>query len=205
MKICYINCLAQSHMRIHHKGGGHSDVRIEQIDSITFVNGDEGLAEDVELTGSWLWGNTEAGYYELLTFNNDNTYTNYDNYITYGFDTMSYGWYFRYDSLLTLQSNGFGYNRKYIWFVIALTENSLDVITKMGWFTYYKLQSEIYSIKVGEESYTCKDDDYYVFTDGVKVSKSNGKLKGISEGTTYILKYNAEYGLILAYKVIVIV
>ena len=30
---------AQSHMRIHHKGGGHSDVPIEQIDSITFVNG----------------------------------------------------------------------------------------------------------------------------------------------------------------------
>ena len=37
--------IAQTHMRIHYKDGEHSDVPIEQIDSITFVNGDEGLAE----------------------------------------------------------------------------------------------------------------------------------------------------------------
>lgn len=194
---------AQTHMRIHYKSGGHADVPIEQIDSVTFVDGDEGQAEELELVGNWLWGDRVAGYYELLTFNDDNTYTGYDNYIMYGFDTMTYGWYFRYGNLLTLQSNGFGYNHKYTWFVMGLTENALDVMTKMGQFTYYRLQSEIYSIKVGEELYACKDGDYYVFTDGVKVSDNNGKLKGISEGTTYILKYDAESESILAYKVVV--
>ena len=192
---------AQTHMRIHHKGGGHSDVPIEQIDSITFVDGDEGQAEEVELTGCWLWGDKEAGYYELLTFNDDKTYAGYDNYFTYGFDTMTYGWYFRNGAMLTLQSNGFGYNRRYNWYVIGLTENALEVMTKMGQFTYYRLQSEIYAIKVGEKSYACKDGDYYVFTDGVKISESNGKLKGMSEGTTYILKYSAKSDLIMAYKV----
>lgn len=194
---------AQTHMRIHHKGGGHSDLPIEQIDSITFVDGDEGQAEGSELMDGWLWGDMEAGYYELLTFNDDNTYTGYDNYFTYGFDTMTYGLYFRYGNLLTLQSNGFGYNRKYTWYVMGLTENALDVMTKMGRFTYYKLQPETYSIKVGEESYACKDGDYYVFCDGVKVLVNEGKLKGLSEGITYILKYYAESGLIMAYKVIV--
>lgn len=60
--IVYITVVAgyaQTHMRIHHNGGGHSDVPIEQIDSITFVDGDEGQAEEVELTGCWLWGNSE--------------------------------------------------------------------------------------------------------------------------------------------------
>lgn len=202
--ITVIAVYAQTHMRIHHKDGGHSDVPIEQIDCITFVDGDEGKAEELELAGSWLWGDTEAGYYELLTFNDDKTYTGYDKYFTYDFDTMTYGWYFRYGNLLTLQSNGFGYNRKFTWYVMGLTENTLDVITKTGRFTYYRLQPEIYSIKVGEESYVCKNSDYYIFTDGVKLSESSGKLKGISEGTTYILKYDAESGLILAYKVVVI-
>ena len=188
-------------MRIHHKGGGHSDVPIEQIDSITFVDSDDVKAEEVEFTGSWLWGDVDAGYYELLTFNDDNTYTGYDNYFSYGFDTMTYGRYFRNGAMLTLQSNGFGYNRRYNWYVIGLTENALEVMTKMGQFTYYRLQSEIYSIKVGEKSYACKDGDYYVFTDGVKISESNGKLKGMSEGTTYILKYSAKSDLIMAYKV----
>ena len=123
MIVTGINVCSQTHMRIHHKGGGHSDVTIEQIDSITFVDGDEGQAEEAELMGSWLWGDKEVGYYELLTFNDNNTYTGYDNYFTYGFDTMTYGWYFRYGNLLTLQSNGFGYNRKYTWYVMGLTEN----------------------------------------------------------------------------------
>lgn len=196
-------CHAQTHMRIHHKDGGHSDVPIEQIDSITFVYSDDVVSAEVELSGGWLWGDKKAGYYELLTFNNDKTYTGYDNYFTYGFDTMTYGWYFRNGNLLTLQSNGFGYNRKYTWFVMEQTENTLDMMTKMGRFTYYRLQPEIFSIKVGEESYICKDGDYYVFTDGVKVSDIKGKLKGISKGITYILKYSARTDLIMAYKVIV--
>lgn len=194
---------AQSHMRIHHKGGGHSDVAIEQIDSITFVDESDVPDSERSLLGSWLWGDAEAGYYELLTFDEDKTYTGYDNYFTYGFDTMTYGWYMQMGSMLTLQSNGYGYNCRYNWFVMGLTENALDVMTKMGEYTYYRVQPEVYSLKVGEESYECIGNDYYVFTDGVKVSESNGKLKGIGEGTTYILKYNVVSGLIVAYKVYV--
>ena len=85
----------------------------------------------------------------------------------------------------------------------GLTENALEVMTQMGNFIYYRIQPEVYSLRVGEESYACKDGDYYVFADGVKVLDDEGKLKGICEGTTYILKYNAESGLIMAYKVIV--
>lgn len=203
LSMCCVVATAQNHMRIHHKVGGHSDVAIEQIDSITFVDGDEGLAEEVGLTDSWLWGSQEQGYYELLTFNEDHTYAGYDYYFAYDFETITYGWWAQIGAILSLQSNGYGYNRKYTWFVMGLTENALDVMTKMGRFTYYRLQPEIYSVKVGEDFYACKDGDYYVFTDGVKASDSNGILKGISEGTTYILKYNAESGLIMAYKVIV--
>lgn len=73
LSMCCVFATVQTHMRIHHKGGGYSDVPIEQIDSITIVDGDESLDEEVELTGSWLWGDAEAGYYELLTFNDDYT------------------------------------------------------------------------------------------------------------------------------------
>ena len=105
--------------------------------------------------------------------------------------------------MLTLQSNGFGYNRRYNWFVIGLTENALDVMTKMGRFTYYRLQPEVIHLQVGGESLECDNDDNFVFADGVVVRIINGKLQGVSEGKTYILKYNAEKMLILSYKVIV--
>ena len=109
ISLCCTNTLAQTHMRIHHKGGGYSDVATEQIDSITFVDGSDVSPVEGSLTGSWLWGDTEAGYYELLTFNEDKTYTGYDNYFMYGFDTMTYGWYAQVGAMLTLQSNGFGH------------------------------------------------------------------------------------------------
>ena len=191
-------------MRIHHKGGGYSDIDIERIDSISFVDESDLPGEVSSLIGCWLWGNGASGYYELLTFNEDKTYTGYDNYFTYGFDTMTYGWYAQFGSMLTVQSNGYGYSRTYRWFVTALTENALEVMTQMGGFTYYRVQSEVYSLRVGEESYECNEADYYVFTDGTKVTDIDGrKLKGISEGTTYILRYNAASGLIMAYKVLV--
>ena len=76
-------------------------------------------------------------------------------------------------------------------------------MTQMGSFTYYRLQRDVFSLRVGEEAYACVGEGYYVFTDGVRVTDINGKLKGISEGTTYVLKYNAASGLIMAYKVIV--
>ena len=191
---------AQNAMRIHYKDGTRVYMPIEQIDSITFLDGEE-VPLMGELKGSWLWGNAEVGYYEMLTFNEDHTYTGYDNYFTYGFDTMTYGWWGQMGAMLTLQSNGFGYQRRYNWYITGLSTNALSVMTKMGPFTYYRLQPEIYSIKVGEESYECKDGDYYVFTDGAKVTVSSGKLKGLSEGTTYILKYSEKSDLIMAYKV----
>ena len=202
--ISFVSLHAQSYMRIHHKGGGHSDVPIEQIDSITFVGGSDLPADDASLIGSWLWGDSEAGYYELLTFNEDRSYLGYDNYFTYSFDTMTYGWYMHMGGMLTLQSNGFGYNRRYNWFVIGLTGNALDVMTKMGRFTYYRLQSEVIYLQVGGESLECDSDDNFVFADGVVARIINGKLHGVTEGTTYILKYDAEKMLILAYKVIVV-
>lgn len=119
--VCCLNLSAQSHMRIHYKDGDSADVPIEQIDSITFVNSETGQTDEVSITGSWLWGDKEAGYYELLTFNGDNTYTGYDNYFTYGFDTMTYGQYAPHGALLSLQSNGFGYSHRHTWYVVDLT------------------------------------------------------------------------------------
>lgn len=194
---------AQTHMRIHHKGGGHSDVAIEQIDSITFVDGSDFPINEGSLVGCWLWGDTEAGYYELLTFNDDKTYTGYDNYYTYDFDTMTYGWYMQMGSMLTLQSNGFGYNSRYNWYVLGLTDNALDVMTKMGRFVYYRLQPEIILLQTGGEPLVCGNDDKYIFADGVFARIENGNLQGITKGTTYVEKYLAVMDCIVAYKVVV--
>jgi len=189
-------------MRINHKDGNVYDIPIKQIDSITFVKKTDELQE-VSLVGEWFWENRENGYCELLSFNEDRTYTAYDFYLEYGFDTWTYGTYMANGIILNLWSNGYGYRHTYRWFVSTLTENALEVMTQMGGFTYYRVQPEIYSLKVGEESYECIDGDYYVFSDGVKISDNEGKLKGINEGTTYILKYDAKSELIKAYKVIV--
>ena len=40
LAIGVIGIHAQTHMRIHHKGGGHSDVPIEQMDSINYERKD---------------------------------------------------------------------------------------------------------------------------------------------------------------------
>lgn len=191
---------AQNTMRINYKDGSISEVPIEHIDSITFVEKNE-EAHEVPLFGEWFWGSKEKGYYEVLAFNEDRKYTGYDYYLDYGFDTWTYGTYMTKGMMLNLWSNGYGYRRIYRWYVTGLTENALEVMTQMGSFIYYRIQPEVYSLKVGEELYLCKDDDYYVFTDGVKVLDDEGKLKGVCEGTTYILKYDAESGLIMAYKV----
>ena len=196
------NLNAQNTMRINYKDGSVYDTPIECIDSITFVEKTEELHE-ASLIGEWLWGNKEKGYYEVLTFNEDKTYTGYDYYLEYGFDTWTYGVYMNIGNMLSLWSNGYGYRRSYRWFVTGLTENALEVMTQMGSFVYYRVQPEVYSLKVGEEAYACSGDDYYVFTDGVKVQHVEGKLKGIGEGTTYILKCYAGSGLIMAYKVVV--
>ena len=193
---------AQTSMRIHQKDGGYSDVPVEQIDSVTFVDG-ETIPVEAELTGGWLWGDVEAGYYELLTFNSDNTYTAYDNYFTYGFDTTTYGWYIRHGALLTLQSNGFGYKRKYNWFIVGLAENALEVMTKMGTFIYYRIQPETIHLQAMGEPLTCDSEDTFVFADGVLAKISDGKLYGLLNGTTYIQKYDVKSNSIVSYKVVI--
>ena len=65
---------AQTHLHIYQKGNATLDIPLTQIDSITFVDVDKAL-ENAGLAGSWLWGSTEAGYYEFLTFNDDHNYT----------------------------------------------------------------------------------------------------------------------------------
>ena len=203
LAIGVIGIHAQTHMRIHHKGGGHSDVPIEQMDSITFVDGSDLPDNEASLMGSWLWGDTEAGYYELLTFNEDKTYTGYDNYFTYGFDTMTYGWYMQMGSMLTLQSNGFGYKHRYNWLVKGLTGNALDVMTKMGRFVYYRLQPEVLHLQVGGEPLVYENGDSFVFADGVAARIVEGGLQGVTKGSTYVQMHIAETDCIVAFKVLI--
>jgi len=197
-----IQSVAQNTIRIHYKNGSTCDFPICEVDSITFS---EGNVEEQEpkLLGAWLWGDVKAGYYELLTFNDDKTYMGYDNYFTYGFDTMTYGWYMQMGSMLTLQSNGFGYNRHYNWFILGLTDNALDVMTKMGQYTYYRLQPEILHLQAGGEPLACKNGDYFLFADNVVTSIVDGGLQGRTTGTTYVQKYIAKTSQIVAYKVVV--
>lgn len=192
---------AQNIMRINYKDGNISEVPIEQIDSITFVDKEEETHE-ATLIGEWLWGNVEQGYYELLKFNEDKTYTGYDNYFTYGFDTMTYGFYSQYGTLLTLWSNGFGYQHRYQWFITGLSGNELSVMTKMGPFTYYRLQDEVIHLKVSE-SMVCTDGESLIFADGKVAGINENKLYGISQGITYIQKHVAGANLIYSYKVVV--
>lgn len=203
MLICSVTLMAQNTMRVHYKDYTKQDISISQIDSITFVD-KEAPEDGVSLTGSWLWGNRNIGYYELLTFSDEHTYTGYDNYFTYGFDTMTYGWFTWYGNMLTLQSNGYGYRRMYNWFIVGLTSNALEVMTKMGAFTYYKLQPEVIYVS-SSELYSGFDDGVsVVFADGVIVTVEGNKLQGVIQGSTYILVKKASDDNIYAYKVIVI-
>jgi hypothetical protein len=193
---------AQDYMRISYKNGLCNDVPIAQIDSIMFVEGNDIIAEP-ELKGRWFWGGLEQGYYELLTFSEDHTYTGYDNYFTYGFDTMTFGWWGQMGAMLSLQSNGFGYQRRYNWYVTDLTENALGVMTKKGPFTYYRLQDDVIKINKDGSLYFDQDEEC-VFADGIIVKQQEGnKMIGASEGETYILKKISPSQLIWAYKVIV--
>lgn len=197
-----LNSAAQNTMRISYKDGNLTEIPIGQIDSISFI---EKTVEsiDASITSEWFWGSVEQGYYEVLTFNEDHTYTGYDNYFSYGFDTMTYGYWGQIGAMLTLQSNGFGYQRRYNWYVTELTENALAVMTKMGPFTYYKLHPDTIHLKVGE-SMSCDNGESFIFADGVTVKiADDGALAGVLPGTTYVEKYIALTNSIFAYKVIV--
>ena len=203
--LCHsIPIVSQNTMRIHYKDETDQDIAISQVDSITFVEKDSQDEEDnVTLTGSWLWAKKEAGYYELLTFNADQTYTGYDYYFSYGFETQTYGWYSLYGNMLTLQSNGFGYRRRYNWIVTGLSGNALEVMTNMGAYTYYRLQPETIYIQDGGLSAVFDNEDNIVFTDDFIVKAEGNQLVGKAKGTTYILVSIAEQNKIVACKVIV--
>lgn len=198
---CSTALLAQNAMRIHYRDGGVQDVHLSRIDSVTFINKEEQEGE-ASLTGAWLWGKQEQGYYELLTFSEDHTYTGYDNYFAYGFDTMTYGWWGQIGAMLTLQSNGYGYQRRYNWYVTELTENALGVMTMMGPFTYFKVQQEPLRVQVGGRL-GCGEGDSFTFVDGVVVAIENNQLVGLKAGQTYVQKYVAASNSVLSYKVIV--
>ncbi len=73
-------------------------------------------------------------------------------------------------------------------------------MTRMGSFTYYKLQGDTLRLQKG--SYLmCGDDESYVFADGVIARIEENRLVGVSPGTTYILKSVANR--IYAYCVII--
>lgn len=203
LALCHsIMIVSQNTMRIHYKDGTEQDIAISQVDNITFVEKEShDEKENVTLIGSWLWAKKEVGYYELLTFNEDQTYTGYDYYFSYGFDTQTYGWYFLYGNMLTLQSNGFGYRRRYNWFVIGMTGNALEMMTNMGAYTYYRLQPETIYIQDGESSAVFDKEDMIVFADGIIVEAEGNQLVGKAQGTTYILVSIAGQDKILAYKV----
>lgn len=201
-----ISAKSQNTMRVHYKSGTELDIPIAEIDSVTFVNKeapDDGEVGDMSLYASWLWGSKEDGYYELLTFNDDYTYTGYDNYFMFGFDTITYGWFTWYGNMLTLQSNGFGYRWMYNWFITGLVENALSVMTPHGPYTYYKLQPEVIYVPVSESYAGFDDSDTVVFADEVIVKGEENKLQALSQGTTYVLVKKVPENKIVAYKVIV--
>lgn len=205
MLLCVAPLWAQNTMRVHYKDGRVQDIPIEQIDSVTFVKDGDVPSDptaEVSLTGCWLWGSQEQGYYELLTINDDHTYTGYDNYFSYGFDLMTYGWWAQIRAMITLQSNGFGYQRRYNWYITELTENALGVMTKMGPFTYYKLQTETLRVSING-TITCEEGESFVFADGVTVAIQGNTIYGLKPGETYIQKRIAESNVILSYRVIV--
>ena len=200
--IFYQGAAAQNAMQISFTDRNTLEIPIGQIDSISFI---EKSTEPIEasITGEWFWGSQEQGYYEVLTFNEDHTYTGNDNYFSYGFDTMTYGYWGQIGAMLTLQSNGFGYQRRYNWYITDLTENALAVMTKMGPFTYYRQNPDTIQLKVGE-SMPCTNGDSFIFADGVTVKiADDGTLEGLLPGTTYVEKYISGTNSVFAYKVIV--
>ena len=75
-------------------------------------------------------------------------------------------------------------------------------MTKMGQFTYYKVQSEVLMLQVNG-MLTCKEGDSFVFADGARATIQDNKLVGLMLGETYIQKYIAASKQILSYKLIV--
>lgn len=206
-KLTFLFCLmtagvmAQKNMRIAYKDGTVQHIDVSRIDSITFVDAAAVPTPEATLTGGWLWAKKERGYYELLTFNSDKTFTGYDYYFDYGFPTQTYGTYMYNGSMLWLHSNAIGYFFNYRWFLLGLTSNALDVMTENGRFTYYRLQPDVIRLKVGGTPLACAENEEYTFTDDVYVKVDNGRLKALQTGKTYIQKTNTATNTTLSYQV----
>lgn len=194
--------LAQNTMKINYKDGSVAEIPVEHIDSITFVDRTI-MPTTATLEGRWFWGKTQTGYCELLTINADHTYTGYDLYLDYGFDSQTYGTWIQNGIMLNLWSNGYGYKRIYRWFIMGLTENALEVMTQMGSFIYYRVQPEIIRLKVGGSPLAAGSDEQFVFADGIYASIIDGQLQGLRAGTTYIQCLRVSTNTIKAYQVIV--
>lgn len=193
--------LAQNTLRIHYKNGTTADVVIADVDSLSFTEkSDE--ATSATLVGSWLWGNVEAGYYELATFNTDNTFTAYDNMFSFGYENNAYGWYSQLGNMLVMRAYGYGYMPRYNWFVSTLTDNQLTVITQMGPFTYYRLQPDVIQMKVGE-TLSLAEGEMLVFADGVTAQSVANGIKALLPGTTYIIKTDTYTAKTWGYKLVV--
>ena len=186
LTVLCISAYAQNTLRIHYKNGTTADVTIADVDSLSFVEKTSEPAT-ATLAGSWFWGSVEAGYYELATFNTDNTFTAYDNMFSFGYETSAYGWYSQLGNMLVMRAYGYGYLRRYNWFVSTLTDNQLTVITEMGPFTYYRLQPDVIYMKVGD-TLPLSQGETLVFADGVTLQAANNSLKALLPGITYILK-----------------
>ena len=139
MVLSTFSVTGQHVMRITQTDGSVWDVPIANIDSVSFVTVEE-PEHKASLEGIWKWEGQEEGYSETLTFRADGTYTCLDHYYAYDFDSQTYGTYMFFGSMLTLRSNGYGYNRYYQWMVTELTDDRLTVMTKMGRFTYCRVK-----------------------------------------------------------------
>ena len=201
LTVLCISAYAQNTLRIHYKNGTTADVTIADVDSLSFVEKTSEPAT-ATLAGSWFWGSVEAGYYELATFNTDNTFTAYDNMFSFGYETSAYGWYSQLGNMLVMRAYGYGYLRRYNWFVSTLTDNQLTVITEMGPFTYYRLQPDVIYMKLGD-TLPLTQGETLVFADGVTLQAANNSLKALLPGITYILKSITATGQTWGYKVVV--
>ena len=201
LTVLCMSAYAQNTLRIHYKNGTTADVTIADVDSLSFVEKTSEPAT-ATLAGSWFWGSVEAGYYELATFNTDNTFTAYDNMFSFGYETSAYGWYSQLGNMLVMRAYGYGYLRRYNWFVSTLTDNQLTVITEMGPFTYYRLQPDVIYMKLGD-TLPLTQGETLVFADGVTLQSANNSLKALLPGTTYILKSITATVQTWGYKVVV--
>ena len=190
-------------LSVHLKDGTQMHVELAQVDSITFGNNGSTPPPAATVSGTWLWGSAEAGYYELLTLMADHTFAGYDNYFSYGFDVNTYGYYSLQGAMLTLRSYGYGYNRVYRWFVTGLSETALEVMTQMGHFVYYRLQPDVLRLKAGGEPFVAEETDKLLFADGVTARMEGNSLYGLLPGTTYVLLNHGHTDLTMAYKVVV--